>query len=395
MSGVSNPAQIRVGVVSTSFPVPTNPGSGVFVQRLVDHLPEHVRPIVLIPCPTRRLPSLKTEKFELRCFAYGPRSMLRLAHQPGGVPDALRRRDFSLILLPVFVLAMFIACIRLATKVDVMHGNWSGPGLIAAIAARICNQPAVVTLRGSDVNRATHSRVLRLILRACITVNVKTVVVSERILSDLRECFPSLADRIVFIPNGVSTEPKAARLGFHDPVRLITVSNLIHSKRTEDLLHSLVAPGARSNVILRIIGDGPERKRLGALVEKLGLTERVEFMGKLPPGEINSHLAWADIFVFASESEGRPNVILEAMAAELPVVAADIPGTRELLLDCGVLVPPRDPRALADAVTSLIDDPSSALEIGRKAKDSVEARNLTWEQAGARYGALYREVARK
>ena len=393
MNGTSNPAQIRVGVVSTSFPVPTNPGSGVFVQRLVDHLPEDTLPVVLIPCPTCGMPKSDGEKFELRCFAYGPRSMLRLAHQPGGVPDALRRRDFSLILLPVFVLAMFFACLRLATKVDVMHGNWSGPGLIAAIAARLRNRPSIVTLRGSDVTRAVHSRVFRLILRACIAVNVKTVVVSERMLSDLQERFSSLAHRIEFIPNGVSFKRTETRLSLNDPVRLVSISNLVQSKRTEDLLHSLVAPGARSNVILRIIGDGPERKRLGALIEQLELSERVEFIGQVPPNEIDSHLAWADIFVFASESEGRPNVILEAMAAALPVVATDIPGTRELVLDNGILVPPRDPRALANAIASMIDDPSNALKLGRQARNTIQERNLSWEQAGARYGALYREVA--
>ena len=321
--------------------------------------------------------------------------MLRLAHRPGGIPDAIRRRDVSLVLLPLFVPAMFLACIRLAARVDVIHGNWSGPGLIGAIAARLMGRPAVATLRGSDVERAKRSRVFRWILRACLSLNSRTVVVGEQMQRDLRQQFPRYAPRIDFIPNGVTIREINVSERFRTPVRLITISNLIASKRVDILLHALVAQRVPSGVILRIIGDGPERKRLETLALALNISDRVEFVGQVPPAEIQKNLDWADIFVFASESEGRPNVILEAMAAGLPIVAADIPGTKELLLDNGILVPPGNDEGFVRAINSYIDDPAKAIYLGREARESILERSLSWEHTGARYGALYRDLAGK
>ena len=321
--------------------------------------------------------------------------MLRLAHRPGGIPDAIRRRDLSLLLLPLFIPAMFLACIRLAASVDVIHGNWSGPGLIGAIAARLMGRPAVATLRGSDVDRAKRSFVFRWILHACVSLNSRTVVVSEHIQRDIRQQFPRYARRIDFIPNGVTVGEISVSERFRTPVRLVTISNLIASKRVDILLHALVAQRIPSGVILRIIGDGPERKRLETLAQALDISERVEFVGQVPPTEIQQNLDWADIFVFASESEGRPNVILEAMAAGLPIVAADIPGTKELLLDNGILVPPGDAEGFSRAINSYIDDPANAINLGRQARQSIVERSLSWEHTGKRYGALYRDLARR
>jgi len=321
--------------------------------------------------------------------------MRRLAHRPGGIPDAIRRRDPALVFLPLFVPAMFLACIRLAAKVDVVHGNWSGPGLVGAIAARLMARPALATLRGSDVDRAKHSRVFRWILHACLSLNSRTIVVSEQMQRDICQQFPRYAHRIEFIPNGVTVDTMDVSREFRTPVRLITISNLIESKKIDVLLHALVAHRAVSGVFLRIIGDGPERKRLESLAQQLDISQCVEFFGQVPPDEIQQHLAWADVFVFASESEGRPNVILEAMAAGLPIVAADIPGTRELLLGSGILVSPGDAAEFSRAISFYLDDPSYAISIGHQARQSIVERGLSWEHTGARYGALYRDLAKE
>jgi glycosyltransferase involved in cell wall biosynthesis len=383
---------LRIGVVSTSFPVSINPASGIFVQRLVQHLPNGILTTVLIPCPPGDCIRDIGESTKVRCFSYGPRSMLRLAHRPGGIPDAIRRRDPALLLLPIFVPAMLAACIRLAAKVDVIHGNWSGPGFIAAIAGRLVGTPSIVTLRGSDVERAKTSLVFRWILLACVCLNLRVVVVSEEIQNEVRRRFPKYAQRVEFIPNGASVGDAVPSETFRNPTRLLTVSNLIRSKRVDVLLRALVADGASRNVVLRIVGDGPERKQLEELATRLNISERVEFAGPVLPNEVQGHLSWADIFVFASESEGRPNVILEAMAAGLPIVSTTIPGVRELLLDHGILVPPGDSERFASAIRLFIDDPSGAIRVGRAAMQSLNERGLTWEQTGARYGALYREI---
>jgi hypothetical protein len=75
---------LRVGIITSSFPVPSNPSSGIFVERLVAHLPDSIQATVLTPCPDSALPRPKGRAYSLTCFNYGPRRWLRLAHRPGG-----------------------------------------------------------------------------------------------------------------------------------------------------------------------------------------------------------------------------------------------------------------------------------------------------------------------
>ena len=385
--------RLRVGVVTTSFPVVKSSSSGIFVERLVAHIAEGAEVTVLVPCPDRDIDQLRGKPYRIEFFAYGIKTWQRLAHYPGGIPDAIRRRDPAILLLPIFIPAMFIACLRLAVKVDIMHGNWSVPGLIAAMAARMWGRPAITTLRGEDVNRAERSLLFRWVLKSVLMLNRYVVVVSEAMRDSLGGRFPRWADRIVFIPNGVSVQGAGGRPPFRSPLRLLTVGSLIHRKRIETLLSALSQIQDLANVSLRIVGEGPERDNLEEIANRLSIRELVEFVGSVPPEEVERHLLWADIFVFASESEGRPNAILEAMAAGLPVAATDIPGVRELLgADAGLLFPVGDAPALAKSIRTLMDDPGGARDMGRMAVRQIKDNELTWDKAARRYVALYKDA---
>ncbi len=291
---------------------------------------------------------------------------------------------------------MFLACLRLAGKVDLVHGNWSVPGVIAALAARLRHKPSVTTLRGNDVTRAARSRLFQWLLNACLSLNRYTVVVSEVMQADLRQRYPKRADRILFIPNGVDLADAMAHPPFHSPLRLLTVGSLIRRKRMDTLLDALSHLQSYAEARLRIVGDGPESSDLRKQVSRLGLADRVELLGAVPPAEVSQHLSWADIFIFSSASEGRPNAVLEAMAAALPIVATDIPGVRELIApDAGLLFPMGDAEALANGIRALIADPGHARDLARSARSKIEHSDLTWATAARRYTALYADVLRR
>ena len=388
-----NASQLRVGIVTSSFPVPANTSSGIFVERLVAHLPDSIRATVLTPCPDSALSKPDGRAYTLTCFKYGPRSWLRLAHRPGGLPDAWRRRDPALLLLPLFLPALFIGCLRLAGRVDVLHGNWSLPAVIAAVAGRVRGRPAIATLRGEDISRAEGSPLFRWLLASCLALNERTVVVSESMRDHLHREFPKYTARIEFVPNGVLSGEGVARSAFRSPLRLITVGSLIHRKRLETLLQALAHPACPAETVLRVVGDGPERGSLESTARSLALGSRVEFVGGVPPEQVAKHLCWADIFVFGSESEGRPNAVLEAMAEGMPILATDIPGVRELIgSGAGLLYPVGDSTTLAQAISTVSTDPQSAHTLGREAKARIERSGLTWPAAGFRYAALYREI---
>ena len=394
-SGETNESlkSLRVGLVTTSFPVASNPCAGIFVKCLVERFPVGVRAIVLMPCVQSTTIVDPNARYDIECFTYGPRRWMRLAHHPGGIPDALRRRDPAILLLPLLIPAMFLACLRLARRVDVIHGNWSAPGLIAAIAAKIRGRPAIVTLRGEDVTRSESSVLYSMILRACMAMNCRTVVVSQSMCATLRGRFPSHAKEIEFVPNGVSINLPGRRQQFHVPLRLVTVSSLIRRKRVTTLIRALTYPGGASTAVLRIVGDGPERKALESMAIELGVANRVEFVGGVSPDQVEGHLAWGDMFVFASESEGRPNAILESMATGLPTIATDIPGVRELLYpDRGMLFPVGDAARLAQCIDELATDPAIAKGIANSALAAIRDNGLTWASTAERYSKLYQDL---
>ena len=129
----------------------------------------------------------------------------------------------------------------------------------------------------------------------------------------------------------------------------------------------------RKDVAFLIVGDGPLRKELEELAGWLGVAGRVLFLGERR--DVPELLKLMDVFVMPSMSEGLPNAIMEAMAAGLPVVATDVGGVSELVVDgeTGRLIPLGGESQLADAVVGLLDDDGFARELGRAGHERVRS----------------------
>ncbi|MHB8482302.1 MAG: glycosyltransferase [Nitrospiria bacterium] len=146
--------------------------------------------------------------------------------------------------------------------------------------------------------------------------------------------------------------------------------------------------------MLIIVGDGPDRRMLEDQVKILKLEEQVKFIGG--KHSISEYLKKTDIFVLASVSEGFPNVLLEAMAVSKPVVATRIGGIPEVVVEgeTGLLVPPRDPKALAEAIYYMKTHPMEAQEMGRKGRKRVE-EFFSIDKTVAEYERFYDEIIQR
>jgi len=145
--------------------------------------------------------------------------------------------------------------------------------------------------------------------------------------------------------------------------------------------------------IALFVGDGPLRGKLEGLVRELGLENRVRFLGSKDREEIPEILAITDIFVLPSLSEGLPTAVIEAMAAGCPVVATAVGGTAEVVADgeTGLLVPPRDPDALAEGMKILLQSRATRRKMGEAgAKRAREYFSI--ERMVREYEALYRRL---
>jgi glycogen synthase len=197
--------------------------------------------------------------------------------------------------------------------------------------------------------------------------------------------------RVHVIPSGVDLRLFARALP--DPApdlprpRVLFVGRLAAQKGVSTLLEAVPLLRARAAVVL--VGDGPRRPALERQAGRLG-PDRVRFQGFVPHAEVPAWLAAADVLVLPSIYEELGSVLLEAMAAGLPVVASAVGGIPDALGAAGRLVPPRDPAALAAAVDEILDDPALAAELGDAARR--RAAGFSWDVLAGRVLEVYREV---
>ncbi len=164
---------------------------------------------------------------------------------------------------------------------------------------------------------------------------------------------------------------------------IVAVGRLVPKKGLDTAIEAVgILQGMGHEVELTLVGDGPEQLRLRELADRLGLNGAVRFLGSQPPGSIAAHLANADLMVLPcaqmenGDRDGIPNVLVEAMAAGLPVVSTRVSAIPELVRDgeTGLLVEPRDPKQLADAVRRVLIEPERARERAERARLDVEER---------------------
>jgi glycosyltransferase involved in cell wall biosynthesis len=156
------------------------------------------------------------------------------------------------------------------------------------------------------------------------------------------------------VPNPIVDGPPSEREFGGGPIRILAAGRLVSAKGFDTLIDALAL--LETHFTADIHGDGPLRAELQARIDAAGLSDRVHLRGY---GDLSPAMAKADLFVLSSRREGFGNVIVEAMAAGLPVLATRTPGPESLIEDgaTGWLLSPENPRALADAITRLATDP--------------------------------------
>jgi len=208
--------------------------------------------------------------------------------------------------------------------------------------------------------------------------------------------------KISYIPNGVDTERfkpnpegrlKVRReLGVNGFVWL-AVGRFDPPKDYPNMLQAFARVVHNNpNAVLLIAGDGPLRKDIEIMAQEFGIKERVKFLGIRC--DISQLMNAADAYVMSSSWEGMPNVLLEASATELPVVATDVGGNREVVVDgvTGFLVPPRNSEALAEAMLRMMNLPEEKRrEMGKAARKHVE-ENFSLDHVVDLWEALYKEL---
>ena len=199
-------------------------------------------------------------------------------------------------------------------------------------------------------------------------------------ISNLRRRFPRLKHQRFYVVNGgvdLTSGPFAspAPLNQGRTLKLVCVGRLVWEKAHTVLIRGIADLKARGvSVTCRLVGDGPERSNLEALISQLGLTDDVHLLGAMPQSKVAAQYRWADLLVLPSVSEGTPMVIIEAMSMGRPVIASRITAIPEMLVEgeCGVMVAPNSPLELVHAIAGLAGRPNKIAAMGAAARKRVE-----------------------
>ena len=347
---------MRVAVLAHSFPRFPGDTHGPFVKHLSEALANLGHRVdVLVPFDPEIREDPETPLL-IHSFRYFWPDRWHLLGYSRTLKRDVALRSWAWLQSPFYFLFAERALRRLVRRrqIHLVHAHWLLPnGYVASRVARATGVPYAVTLHGSDIFMAERNPLFRHLARRALAGASHVTSCS----ADLRDRLLALggaehADKVLLVPNGTDVEAEPA-------------------------------PSS---------GDG-WRRRLGVTADK------VDFPGLLSHPEVLGLIAAAEVFVMPSVRDARGNidglpiVVLEAMAAGKPVVATDVAGIPLAVDDGvnGVLVPPRDPAALAAAVTGVLGDPGRAAAMGGAARRKVSAE-LSWTAVARRHDALYRRV---
>ena len=271
-------------------------------------------------------------------------------------------------------------------RVDVLHCHDQYSNFFSVMSGRLAGVPVIVAskrwLHSPMRYRVTNGIGYRLATRVLANSDAvaESLRSSDRIASKRVVVVPNFVDETVFdAPTPDQLAAWRRELELADDAQVVgIIASLLPIKDHATLLRAMSRLASQwPRLSLVIVGAGPSLDELRTQAAQLGITERVRFAGLRPQAPSFHHLF--DISVLSSISEGFPNSLVEAMAASRPIVATAVGGVRDAVRngDNGLLVPPRDDAALADAIGALLADPSRARAMGaagaRRARSEFHA----------------------
>ena len=291
--------------------------------------------------------------------------------------------------------------IRLARRIrpDLVQGQAASCGVFALVVGYVCRIPSITYVQGGDFLESGPIRRF-LEVRTAVRYATRTIVVTDELAEHVR---PYAAGRVEVIPHGFEpeelspevTENTRRRLGTERP-NLLCVGYLDVDKGVTFLLSAVAMLKAEwPRLRLHVVGDGELREELESQTVREGTADNVTFYGGLPHSDVLSMMATVDLFVLPSLSaEPFGIVLVEALNEGCPVVATTICGAARIVQrsEGGLLVPPGDPKAIADAIAQLLRDPVRRRHMAQAAREGAE--ELRWDRNVLRFEKLYRELCK-
>ncbi len=292
-------------------------------------------------------------------------------------------------------------------KPDLIHAHFSYPDGYGMIKlAKKWRVPLVISALGTIERKVAYEGTYT------SKQIIKAMNFADRILSvseDLKLHIINLGikeEKVHVVPNGVDIEEfkplgkiyARNQLNIPHDKNIVLFVGALRKIKGVDYLIEATKNFVNANTDLYMVGrDDGLRKILEKRVHELKIADHVKFIGPVNHDNIPLWISASDILVLPSLSEGRPNVVLEALSCEIPVVATDVGGIPELMVDgeTGYLVPAKNPAELSIKIKKLLEDKNQRENMGKLGRKSIIERGLTWEAHAKKTVDIYSEIWEK
>jgi glycosyltransferase involved in cell wall biosynthesis len=384
---------MNILILTTLYPNNVQHRHGIFIENrvkeLVKRYPEaKVKVIAPVPYFPSWMPLKEYKKYS-EVLLFDKRNEIDIVH-----PKYLVIPKIGMNITPYCLYKTALAAINNVIdsgfQVDVIDSHYFYPdGVVASWLGKKLNIPVVITARGSDINIIPKNKIAgKRIKKALMSVDASAAV-SQALADEMVKIAPS-AKKPIVLRNGVDLDffnPEATRppLPFKlndDESLLLSVGNLIDLKGHHLVIEALTL---LPKIKLIIIGEGTKRQELQHLVNKLSLQDRVFFTGNIQQHELPGYYALANLLVLASSREGMPNVLLEALACGTPVIATNVGGSAEVIIDssAGELISQRNAESIACSVNSVLSRKPEPAQIKKL------AQQFSWQQVSEKQYSLF------
>jgi len=311
---------------------------------------------------------------------------------------------------PVLSFQAYRKFVQVIKKCDLVHahGHVYMSSYLAGKVAKKYKKPFIVTQHNTFIDYQSILNILENLNDLTVGKSVlkcadRVIVVSKKTMEYVLKLGADKSKTSV-IYNGVDTdyfhpvnkEESRKKLGLPKNRKIIlSVRRLVYKNGLDTLIESIpLLTRDHPDLLFVVAGKGPSRKLIEDRVKELGIDANIKLTGFVPDRLLPLYYDAADYFVIPSASgEGLPLVLLEAMACGLPVIATTVGGTPEIIkhMKNGVLVPPRNPEAMAEAISKILLEERLGATIGEEARRIVEDR-FTWKKNLSQLQDIYKKV---
>ena len=398
---------MKIAILASSFPRYSGDYQGNFIYHhaygqvllgnevhvICPHVPESPFYDVIDGIKVHRFPYFYP--FRLQCLT-----------SETGMYSALRQSPLAVFQLPLFCICMLYLTNRIIIRydIDIIHSHWLIPqGLVGMIARKLRNIPHVLSSHGIDAQIFSRWPVLIPVLKLILSgtdVLTTNSTYTKKVITKLSP----VSRPVRVIPMGVLPSQQVSQKKIiSDEITILFVGRLIPWKGVDTLIKAMVHVLEKYPLaIISIVGDGPERVRLKSLAQDLGISGRVQFLGRVDEFRLSELYSNASVFILPSRSyqgmvmEGLGVVLLEAMSHGVPVIGSNVGGIPDIITDGenGFIFPCEDDRLLAEKIMVLLED-SFLKEQFRIAGYRTVRIKFSWEIISRKFSDIYRELLKQ